>query len=309
MSERPGTGGRGECARAIPVGAQHHADGRELVFGLDEREVLLAGVRVDTQLVGEHLVRVHERRGRRDRIPGADRRAGEHAAQARRGVAVDEDVARGFRAAEQARRHVHGQRALEVFSRVVVAELDGFHVRIHERRLLRVGFRQQFADLRDVEIEQRREHAGVADVLHQDARAHAVEVFVAEFRERHAEHGDVVARQQRRPRPGGVVDQVAAGDHFAHVLRVRLGVHRDHEVDLSRTRDVRILGDADFVPGGQALDVRRKVVLAHDGHAAAEDGLHEQRVGAGRTGAVHRRDLDREVIYSFWHLRRPFFKQ
>ncbi len=255
------------------------------------------------------LERVHERGGRRDRIPGAHRGAGEHAAKARRGVAVDEDVTGGFRAAQQARRHVHGQRALEVFARVVVAELDGLHVRVHERRLLRVGFRQQFADLRDVEVEQRREHTGVADVLHQDARAHAVEVFVAELRQRHAEHGDVIARQQGGPGPGRVVDQIAAGDHLAHVLGVGLGVHRDHEVDLSRTRDVRIFGDADFVPGGQALDVRREVVLAHDGHAASEDGLHEQRIGAGRTGTVHRRDLDREVIHSFWHFRRPFFKQ
>jgi hypothetical protein len=41
--------------------------------------------------------------------------------------------------------------------------------------LLGVGLGQQFPDLRHVEIEQRREHAGIADVLHQDARAHTVE--------------------------------------------------------------------------------------------------------------------------------------
>ena len=100
-----------------------------------------------------------------------------------------------------------------------------------------------------------------------------------------------------------VVDQIAAGGHFAHVARVGLGVHRDHEVDLPRARDVGVLRHADLVPGGQALDVRREVVLAHHRHAAAEDGLHQQRVGAGRAGAVHRRDLDREVIRSVGHWR------
>ena len=126
----------------------------------------------------KHLERVHQRGRRRDRIPRADRGAGKHAAERRRGVAVDHDVARGL--ASSSSRHAQRQRALEVLARVVVAELDGLHVRVDERGFLRVGLRQQLADLRDVEIEQRREHAGVADVLHQDARAHAVEVLVAE---------------------------------------------------------------------------------------------------------------------------------
>ena len=73
---------------------------------------------------------------------------------------------------------------------------------------------------------------------------------------------------------------------------------------LPRARDVAVLGDADLVPGGQALDVRREVVLAHDRDAHAEDGLHEQGVGAGRAGAVDVRELDREVVYSVWHLER-----
>ena len=95
--------------------------------------------------------------------------------------------------------------------RVVVAELDGLHVAVDQLRLLRVGLGQQLADALQIQVEQRRQHPGVADVLHQDAGAHAVEVLVAQPRQRHAEHRDVLALQQRRPRPGRVVDQVAAG--------------------------------------------------------------------------------------------------
>ena len=44
-----GAGGRGEGARAVPGGADHHADGGELVLGLDDRVFGLA-VRRDAQL-------------------------------------------------------------------------------------------------------------------------------------------------------------------------------------------------------------------------------------------------------------------
>ena len=37
-----GAGGRGEGARAVPAGADHHADRRDLVLRLHDREVLLA---------------------------------------------------------------------------------------------------------------------------------------------------------------------------------------------------------------------------------------------------------------------------
>ena len=85
------------------------------------------------------------------------------------------------------------QRAGEILARIVVAELDRLHVAVDQLRLLGVGFRQQLADALQVEVEQRRQHSRVADVLHQDAGAHALEVLVAHARQRHAEHGDVLA--------------------------------------------------------------------------------------------------------------------
>jgi hypothetical protein len=47
-----GAGGGGERARAVPAGADDHADRCQLVFGLDDAVALLAGDRVGTQLLG-----------------------------------------------------------------------------------------------------------------------------------------------------------------------------------------------------------------------------------------------------------------
>ena len=44
-----GAGGRGEGARAVPGGADHHADGGELVLGLDDGVAGLAGLRVGAE--------------------------------------------------------------------------------------------------------------------------------------------------------------------------------------------------------------------------------------------------------------------
>ena len=180
--------------------------------------------------------------------------------------------------------------------RIVIAKLDRLHVAVDELRLLGVGLGQQLADMLDIQIEQRRQNSGIADVLHQDARAHAVEVFVAHARQRHADHGYVIARQQRRARPGGVINQVAPGGDLLEVPGVGLGVHRDHDVHAAGACHMAVPGHADLIPGREPLDVGREVVLAHHRDAAAEDGLHQQAVGACRAGAVDRGDLDDEVV-------------
>ena len=54
-----GTGGGSERTRSVPGSADHHADCREFVFGLDEGEVVLAGFRVFAELVAVHLEGIH----------------------------------------------------------------------------------------------------------------------------------------------------------------------------------------------------------------------------------------------------------
>ncbi len=281
----------------------HHADRGELVLGLQHHEVALAGRRVDAQPLAEAAERVHQRRRRRDRVPGTDGCAGVDAAEPGGGVAVDQHVAGSLVEAADPKR----QRAGQVRLGVAVAQVDGLHVGVDELGLLRILLGDERADHLEVDVQERREHAGVADVLHQDAVPDAVEVLVAEPGERHAEHRDVVPLEQRVARPGRVVEQEAAGRDLLDVLGVGLDVHREHQVDATGAREVAVGGDADLVPGRQALDVRREVVLADHRHAAAEDRLHDERVGARRARAVDVGELDDEVVQALlrvlgcWH--------
>jgi hypothetical protein len=146
-------------------------------------------------------------------------------------------------------------------------------------------------------VHQRCQRSGVGDVLHQDAQARLAETFVDELRQRHAQYGDVVATQAAFPRPGGVVDQESAGADLRQVLGVGLGVHRDHDVDPAGAGHVSAPVGANFIPGGQSLDVGWKHVLAGYRDAHPEQGFHDQAVGAGRAGAVDRGDLQDEVVY------------
>ena len=148
-----------------------------------------------------------------------------------------------------------------------------------------------------VELEQRSQHADVRHVLHENARARVREPLVAHPRERHANDLDIGTRQQPIARPRRVVEQDAAGRHLLQVARVGLRVHRNHDVDRARAREVAILADSDLVPGRQPLDVRRKEVLAADRDSHAEYRLHQQRVGTRGTGAVDVRNLEDEVVY------------
>ena len=162
--------------------------------------------------------------------------------------------------------------------------------------LLRELLAQHLADDVHVDLEQRGERADVRDVAQQRAIAIALERLDAHLAERNAEDRDAFANQRVVERPGGIVEQVAAGSHRRDVLGVRLRIQRDDEVDVLGPRRVAVLAHPDLVPGGQSLNVRRKDVLARDGNAHAEDRLHEQTVRARRAGAVHRAHLEGEII-------------
>ena len=287
---RPGR--RRERARAVPPRADDHADRRQLVLGLEDAVALLARRLVGAKALALRLERVEDARGRRDRVPRGDRRARVQAPERGRRVAVDED---------RVLRHVHAreadrQRALEVLDGVVVPELDGLLVRLHQRGLLRELLGEHPADDVHVDPEQRRERPGVGDVLHERPLARSREGVVAELRVRHPEERHVAAEERVGQGPRRVVEHVAARLHLLHVARVRLRVHRDHQIVLARPRGVAVLVDADLVPGRQPLDVRREQVLPRDGDPHAEDRLHEEAVGAGRARPVHVGELDGEIV-------------
>ena len=204
VHERDAGSARGrERACAVPARAEHHADGGQLVLGLDYRIVVLAGGGIDPIAVAEPLEGVHERGRGRDGVPGADGGARIDAAQARGRVAVDHDVAARLVHALDPQR----QRTLQMRLGIVVAETQRPGVRLEELRLLAVALGHQAVDRLEVDIQQRRHHARIGDVLEQDAVAHPIEVLVHELRERHADDGDVAALQERAARPRCVIER------------------------------------------------------------------------------------------------------
>ena len=147
-----GAGGRREGARAVPARADHHADRGELVLGLDDGEAVLL-VAVGAVARAMALERLGERGRRRDRIPGAHRRAAVDGAERRGAVALDEDaVADRVRLLQLERRS--GMSRLIV--RVVAAEMQRVHVRLDQRVLAAELLGDQLLDHADVHVEQRR---------------------------------------------------------------------------------------------------------------------------------------------------------
>src|SRR5262249_58555583 len=82
---------RGECARAIPCRANHDTDRGEFVLGLDDRVLAFLGLGIDAQARAMPGERIGERRGWRNRIPGAYSGAAVDRAERGSRVAFDED--------------------------------------------------------------------------------------------------------------------------------------------------------------------------------------------------------------------------
>jgi hypothetical protein len=101
--------------------------------------------------VAEGLERVHHAGRGRDRVPGADRRAGIDTAEAGGAVAVDQDLAGVVAHGSGA----HRQGAGEILLRVVVTQHDGLQVALHQLGLFREGLFQQRLDDLEVDVHQR----------------------------------------------------------------------------------------------------------------------------------------------------------
>ena len=288
----PRTGGGGEGARAVPAGAGDNPDRGELVFGLHDGELVLAARLIHAQPLAVALERLCDRRGRRDRVPGAHRGAAVHRAQRRRAVAFHEDLL----AHRVGALHAQADRAVEVGERVVAPHLHRVEVGFEQFFLAFVLLADQLGDRAGVDVEQRGERADVDDVLEQLALARVVVGRVADVGERHAEDIDVVAKLRLRQRPGVVVEEIPSGLDLGEVLVPGLRIHRHHQVHAAAAAEPAALGHPHLVPGGQTLDVGGKDVARAHRHAHPENGPGKQLVGRSRARAVDVGELDDEVI-------------
>ncbi len=284
-------GGR-EGPRAVPGGADHHADRSQLVLGLHDGVAALSGLRIGAEAAAVLGERLGERGRGRDRIPGRDRRAAVHGSERRGVVSFEEDaVADRVGAAD-----LQSDAPFQVRFGIVAAQMQGLVVGRDELVLAAELLRDETLHLGDLDSEQGCERAHVDDVLEQLPLPRIGVSLVANGRERHADHVDVASESRRRHRPGRIVEQVASRLDLVDVAVPGLRVHRDHEVDAAPASPVARLRDPDLEPGRKALNVGRKDVPRGDRHAHPQERAGEQPVGARRTRAVDVGELDDEVV-------------
>ncbi len=152
IHERDAWARRGcEGARSVPGRSNHHADGAQLVLGLQDAKVVLSGLRVLAIFLAEFLEGIHAGCGWRDRIPRGHGSAGINAAQCGRCIAVDQDlVVVGVHLLQLKR-----QRALQMLFGVIVAQAQGLCVRFAHGFLGGELFIQELLHHRHVDVEQR----------------------------------------------------------------------------------------------------------------------------------------------------------
>ena len=165
--------------------------------------------------------------------------------------------------------------------------------------LAAILLRDQLLDDAEVHAEQLGQHPEADDVLEQLALARVGILLVAGRGQRHADDVDVGSHPARRQRAGVVVDQVAVRLDRGDIRIEGLRVHRDHEIGAAAGAEMTLLVDADFIPGRQALDVRREHVAGRDRHAHPHDGAREHLVGRRRAGAVDVGEADDEIVDGF----------
>ena len=282
-----GSGGHG--ARSRPSRAQNHADGGEFVFGLHDGKSRFA---ISTNSVFLHVINegLHQRRGRRNRIPRHHRDAGEHAAQRGSGVAVDDDHAGGFVHALDRERVGLGERGRGV----IVTGLGGVPVEIGGFDFLGELLAQRFLHFGHVELEQLRHHPDVNHVLDQLAQLRLGADRGANLVVGHGVEGQIGAQFVQLQRL--VVQHRGARGQRHGIFPRGLRIHRHQEIDFLLARDVALLAGANGVPGGQTGNVRGEHVLAGDGNAHLKNGAQQNGVGALRSRAVYGCNLDAEVV-------------
>jgi len=174
--------------------------------------------------------------------------------------------------------------------------MQGVLVGIQQLDLGFVLLGNQGLDDRRIHVEQVRERADVHGVLEQLALAWVVVGGIADFGQRHADGGDILAEARFRQGFAVVVKQVTAGFDFLDVGVPGLRVHGDHQINTATATQPTLFVDAHFVPGGQALDVGGEDVARADRHTHAQDRFGEHLVGGGRTRAIDVGELDDEIV-------------
>ena len=286
----PGARSRRHGAGAGPRGAEHHPDRGQLVLRLHDRERGLAGLRIDAEAAAVVGERLRERGRRGDRVPSYHGNTRQHAADRGRGIAVDDDLARGRVHPLEAKR----VRLLQVLPRPVEAAADRFQVDLDRLRLVLELLLDGALHLGHVDPE---EPCGDSDVDHVDCEPPELAVLDElqdELLERDRVEVHVVPEAVELQ--ALFVDHGRSGVDRPDVFVRGLRVHADEYPDVPAARDEALFGRADREPGRQALDVGREEVLSGHGDPHLEDRPHQDVVRRHASRAVGCRDVNRKVV-------------
>ena len=255
--------GGGEGAGAVPAGADHHADGRQLILRLHYGIVATPGTRVDAHPARVFFEGIHHRGRGCNGIPGSHGGTAVDSAQAQGGVAVEQDLVAHLVGAL----HPYAKGTFVVLPGVLVAQFQGLDIGQDQFFLALELVRHQFGQHPEIHIQQRRQGADIDHVLEQLTLPRVAVVLVTDTGQRQADEGDIPALQAQVQRLGIVVDEIPARLHLADVLGHALGVDREADVHPAAPPQVALFTDAHLVPGGQPLDIGGKNVLRADRQA------------------------------------------
>ena len=184
-----GTRSRGEGARAVPAGTDHHADGSKFILCLDNSHTTgTIGVgAVFAAITGEGL---DDRGRRRDRIPRCHGSAAIDGTEPAGAVAIDKYTIANFVRPFQPQ----AERAGQVCLRVVVANPERIDIGARQFFLAGKLLPDQFFQLGDIHVEQRRQCADIHDVFEQLTLPRIGVLTIAHLGERDAEDVEVIAK-------------------------------------------------------------------------------------------------------------------
>ena len=267
-----GTCRRRHGTRTGPSCANGHADSRQFVFGLNDR---VGGLAVLLVAIVGHVSgqRLAETRRGRNRIPGGNRDAREHAAQSAGGIPVDDDLA--FRRIHPTATERNGSCA-QILFRVLAADVERLLVQGDCLGLALELLVQGQLHLPRIDIHQLADNTDIDHVGEQLAQSRVGRDGNSEFCEGNRIEVKIFPQLIQIQR--FFIDDHSAWFHGHHVIACGVGIHGYEEIDFFTAGDPSVLVGADRKPGRKAGDVRRKQVLSANGYSHLKDGAHEHAV-------------------------------
>src|SRR6185437_4702134 len=290
---KPWPAGGGKRTRTVPVGANHHANSGELVFGLYYCIVSFTGF-----FVYPHFFRIHFKCFRHRcrgcyRVPGNYRSPAINSPEAAGSIAVNHYLVADKVASFQA----HIQRVYIMIVNILYAKLQRLYVWRNEFFFAVKLLNEQLLQHFKLDAEQGRQSPHINNIFKQLPLARISKFAEAYFHQGHTYIIHVFTYQFGVQRLGAVIQKVTAAFNRTHVVWHALRVYGNHKVNAFAPAEVAFFAYTNFVPGRQALYVRRENIFWGNRDTHPENCLGKKIIGACRTGTINICKTYYKIIY------------